>query len=230
MNVAGSFGHVVSEPSWTARSSSRGAADGASRRLLVVVTAPDPEDELLDRIGDQAGEDLEVMVVAPVSDLSFLQWLAGEEDAARADAERRARQAAEAEARVGRVVEARVGDPDPLVAIEDALRTFPADEVVIVTRPGEVATWLEKDVFRAGLERLGLPVAHLVDDDAAGAVASYARATGDARTDRHPPEVLEELGREIARGHNPWVVPVAVLVTVATFAALVIVLVFVVAW
>jgi hypothetical protein len=197
--------------------------------LLVVVTAPDPEDELLDRIGEQAGGDLEVMVVAPVSDVSFLQWLAGEEDAARASAERRARQAAEAGALVGRVVEARVGDPDPLVAIEDAVRTFPADEVVIVTRPGEDATWLEKDLFRAGLERLGLPVVHLVDDDAGRAVAAYARREGGARADRRPPEALEELEREIARGRNPLVVQAAVLVVIATFAALVIAVVFLVA-
>ena len=212
--------------SWRARSSDRAASrDQVSRRLLVVVTAPDPEDELLDRISDQVRDDVEVVVVAPISDLSFLQWLASDEDAARAEAARRAQRAAEVEALAGRVVEARVGDPDPLVAIEDALRTFPADELIIVTRPGEAATWLEKEAFRAGLERLGLPVMHLVDDDAGRAVAAYARTTAGARTERRPPETLADAGRELARGRSPWLVWGAVLLAVALLAALAVALV-----
>jgi hypothetical protein len=42
-------------------------------------------------------------------------------------------------------VDTHVGDSDPLLAIEDSLRQFPADEVIVVTRPGE-STWLEDGV------------------------------------------------------------------------------------
>jgi hypothetical protein len=45
---------------------------------------------------------------------------------------------------VGRV-ETEVGDSDPVHAIEDALRQFPADEVIVVTRPSNDAGWREKD-------------------------------------------------------------------------------------
>lgn len=38
-----------------------------------------------------------------------------------------------------------MGDVDPVIAIEDALRTFSADELIIVTRPGEAAARLEED-------------------------------------------------------------------------------------
>jgi len=132
------------------------------RRILVVTTAPDPEDELRERVRLHEGGDAEVLVVAPASDLSFLQWIASDEDRARAEAEQRARKVAEL---VG-AKEARVGDPDPVIAIEDALRTFPADEVIVVTRPRDAATWLEKDLLNELGKHFGLPVSHIVDDDA----------------------------------------------------------------
>ena len=103
-----------------------------------------------------------MLVVAPASDLSFLQWIASDEDRARAEAEQRARKVAEL---VG-AKEARVGDPDPVIAIEDALRTFPADEVIVVTRPRDAATWLEKDLLNELGKHFAVPVSHIVDDDA----------------------------------------------------------------
>jgi hypothetical protein len=59
-------------------------------------------------------------------------------------------------------VETEVGDSDPVQAIEDALRQFPADEVMFVTRPGDDAGWLEKDSAEDASERVGVPVTHLV--------------------------------------------------------------------
>ena len=59
-------------------------------------------------------------------------------------------------------VELHVGDSDPLQAIEDALRSFPADEVIIIILPDKSASWLE---FGAGDEdqgRFALPVTHLI--------------------------------------------------------------------
>jgi hypothetical protein len=59
-------------------------------------------------------------------------------------------------------VESRVGDSDPVKAIEDALRTFPADELIVVTLPDEHAAWLEKASADTALDRFSLPVTHLV--------------------------------------------------------------------
>jgi hypothetical protein len=138
-----------------------------TRHLLVVATAPDPSDELLERLSkDAADDDVEIEVVAPASDLSPLQWLVDDDARARQEAERRAREAAAANAPIAKVVDARVGDPDPVTAVADALQTFPADELVVVTRPKDTATWLEKRAIMGELERFGLPVTHLVDDDA----------------------------------------------------------------
>jgi hypothetical protein len=62
----------------------------------------------------------------------------------------------------GKHVEAHVGDVDPLQAIEDALRVFRADEIVVVTAPDEQATWLETGLGEQAQERFSLPVRHLV--------------------------------------------------------------------
>ena len=98
-----------------------GIADGPMpHRVLVVATAPDPSDELLEYLDKYNGDDLEVAVVAPASDISLLEWMAEDEDRARREAERRAREAAEAEALAAKVVDVEVGDPDPVLAVEDA--------------------------------------------------------------------------------------------------------------
>jgi hypothetical protein len=136
----------------------------SAKRLLVVATVPVDESLLRNRVEEHAGPGADVRIVAPAADLSPLQWLATDEDAARAEAAEIARSAEHAvEGPAGRV-DAEVGDPDPVQAIEDALRQFPAEEVIVVTRPGEEATWLEKDSAEEASERFGVPVTHLVVD------------------------------------------------------------------
>ena len=46
-----------------------------------------------------------------------------------------------------------IGDSDPNVAIEDALRVFPADEIVISTHPPHRSRWLEHGVVERARER-----------------------------------------------------------------------------
>jgi hypothetical protein len=134
-----------------------------SRRLLVVTTVPVEGDALRERVRAHTGtEEAEVRVVAPASDVSPLEWLASDEDDARGEAAEKAEESARALAPEARVTEAGVGDTDPVQAIEDALREFPADELLVVTRRGDEAGWLEKDAAREALERFDVPVTHLV--------------------------------------------------------------------
>jgi hypothetical protein len=132
------------------------------KRLLVVATVPVEESLLRDRVLAHAGSEPEVRIVAPASDLSPLEWLATDEDEARAEAAGVARAAERAVAPEARAVETEVGDSDPVQAIEDALRQFPAEEVIVVTRSGDEAGWLEKDSAEEAEERFGVPVTHLV--------------------------------------------------------------------
>ena len=55
-------------------------------------------------------------------------------------------------------MKAEVGDSDPVKAIEDALREFPADEVLVITRPDDEASWLESGSGETAQNRFGLPV------------------------------------------------------------------------
>ncbi len=57
-----------------------------------------------------------------------------------------------------------IGDSDPNVAIEDALRVFPADEIVISTHPPDRSRWLERGVVDRAREQIDLPIAHVVVD------------------------------------------------------------------
>ena len=63
-----------------------------------------------------------------------------------------------------------VGDHhDPNAAIEDALATFAADEVVISTHPPERSRWLESGVVERARRDIPLPVTHVIVDLAADA-------------------------------------------------------------
>jgi len=110
------------------------------------------------------GDDAVTMVVVPAVRQSRLQWLANDEDRARAVAERASERLAENTP--GATITARAGDPDPLRAIEDALAEFAADEILVVTRPGEQATWLETPAAEEGPSAVrGVPVTHVVLGD-----------------------------------------------------------------
>ena len=48
--------------------------------------------------------------------------------------------------------------------MEDALRTFGADEIVISTHPEGRSNWLERGVVNAARERFEVPITHVVVD------------------------------------------------------------------
>ena len=120
-------------------------------RNLLVVVVDDGFDVPLRRLVERRGDDRQrVHVVAPAR-VSALQWLATDEDEARAEADRRAFET-EWSLDAYAEVQGAGGDPDPVLAVEDALHTFPADEIVLVQKP-ENETGLE-----VSLRRFGLPV------------------------------------------------------------------------
>lgn len=128
-------------------------------RALIVTTVRADEQQLRQAIGDAD----EIRVVAPAADVSFLDWLTNDEDAARERARAAADRAGAAVAGDGTHVEIdRTGEnTDVAEAIRDALRSFPADEIVVVTRPGEETTWLEDDTVRAAVDAHDIPVRHV---------------------------------------------------------------------
>jgi hypothetical protein len=118
----------------------------SSRNVLLVVLEPFPEEKV--RAAVQSREevaDVTVHVVAPTVSSGVLQWLTGDDHEAHVEAEELASRTADAfEAEV----ETEVGDRDPVLAVEDALSTFHADEIVLA---GEASAEIE-----AALRDLGL--------------------------------------------------------------------------
>jgi hypothetical protein len=126
------------------------------RNVLVISSVAEPPPELHAALGDDVGE---IHVVAPAVEQSRLQWLTNAEDDARAEAERAAENVASVAEGEAERVEAEVGDSDPLLAVEDALRTFHADEIVVAIRTGQDASWLEEGAAETIAERFPqLPV------------------------------------------------------------------------
>jgi hypothetical protein len=111
----------------------------------------------------RAGEDADVLVVCPALNSPIRHW-ASDEDGARAEAERRLAESLAALAAEGVDARGEVGDADPIQAIDDALRTFGADEIVISTHPPGRSNWLEKEVIERARERCGVPITHVVVD------------------------------------------------------------------
>jgi hypothetical protein len=131
------------------------------RNVLVISSSERPVAALRAALGDDIGE---LRVVVPAVHQSRLQWLTNADD----DARERADEAASsiADALPSQQTGSSAGDSDPLLAVEDALREFAADEVVVVTRPDEETTWLEEGSSEVIARRLGgLKVTRLVVSD-----------------------------------------------------------------
>jgi hypothetical protein len=55
-----------------------------------------------------------------------------------------------------------VGDPSTTTAIEDELRDFGADEVIVVTHPRGLETWQERGELDRLQTELNVPIRHVV--------------------------------------------------------------------
>ena len=130
-----------------------------SRNVLVVSTVEHAERALRERLGPDLDE---VRVVVPVVQQGFLDWLANDERAA-SDAEEEASRLA---AELPHVADARKGEADVVLAIQDALATFSADEIVVALHPEDEASFVER-VAQADLRPSvdGIPVRAIVIRD-----------------------------------------------------------------
>jgi membrane protein implicated in regulation of membrane protease activity len=105
----------------------------------------------------------EVLVVTPALNSPLRHWVS-DDDGARAAAQQRLEQSLALLAEAGVEARGEIGDGDPLQAIEDALRTFGADEIIISTHPEGRSNWLERGVVENARERFAVPITHVVVD------------------------------------------------------------------
>jgi hypothetical protein len=110
------------------------SAEG-DRRVLVLATAEVTAEaaQRVERIA--AGAD-DVRLVIPVPSHRLERWLSAE-DEARAEGQRWLAHSAGALVAAGLPVSGSLGDPDPAQALEDELRDYPADEILLLAEGGE---------------------------------------------------------------------------------------------
>jgi hypothetical protein len=140
------------------------AAVEDTRRILVVANETVGGAELREALlRKAAGVAEDVLVICPALNSQLRTWLS-DEDGARDAAQERLRTSLALLAASGVTARGEIGDGDPLQALEDALRTFPADEIVISTHPPGRSNWLEHGVVDAARLRFDVPITHVVVD------------------------------------------------------------------
>ena len=137
-------------------------------RLLVVANQTVGGRALLNEIRNRCrGRESEILVLTPaLTATRAAHWASDVDEAIELARQRMELSLIEIE-RLGLRARGEIGDSDPNVAIEDALRVFPADEIVISTHPPERSRWLERGVVERAREEIDLPVTHVVVDLAA---------------------------------------------------------------
>jgi GABA permease len=133
-------------------------------RILVDANETVGGPELLSEIRERsAGREARVLVVCPALNTPLRHWVSDEDDA-RALAQSRLDASLASMRAVGLDATGEIGDGDPVQAIEDAVRTFQPDELIVSTHPAGRSHWLERGVVEKARELFELPVTHVVVD------------------------------------------------------------------
>jgi hypothetical protein len=179
-----------------------------AERNLLVVLLDDPFELRLREVIEERGGPQHVHIVAPAR-LGPLEWLATDEDEARAEAAVRAL-AGEWSLAADSEVDGEAGEPDPVIAVEDALRQFPADEILLAGGASE------NGGVEVALRRFGLPVTRIRE----------SRPVRERSTRR---EAIRGLARGRSRA-TPFVLFVGVNLAFLLLAVLITLVVFIVLW
>ena len=139
--------------------------------MLVVANETLAGDELRERITRVDGERVEVDVLAPVI-TSHLHYGVSDIDRGVAEARTRLERSLAWAQEHGIVAHGEVGDPNPATAIEDELRDFGADEVIVVTHSRERETWQEHGELERLRRELDVPVTHVIVGDSGATAAT----------------------------------------------------------
>ena len=127
-------------------------------KLLVLATEPVDADRLRGALPEDDLEGAEVLVVSPAVNESAVAFWMSDSDEAIAEAESAAEQTVAALRERGAAARATTGESEPLLALQDALATFPADRVLVFVRDEDAARYREEDVVGEAERRFNVPV------------------------------------------------------------------------
>jgi hypothetical protein len=140
----------------------RGAAD--VHRILVIANETVGGERLREEVHRRSeGKEEQVLVICPALNSPLRHW-ASDEDGARAEAQQRLNASLARLRQLGIDAKGEIGDAEPLQAMEDALRLFGPDEIIISTHPEGRSHWLEKGIVEGARERFTVPITHVVVD------------------------------------------------------------------
>jgi hypothetical protein len=164
----------------------------ARKRLLVIAPVSVQGAALREEIERRAGGDgAEVRLVAPAVTESKIKTVLGDVDDAIVDAGDRLERSLDGLRSDKISVSAHVGDADPMIAAEDALGMFSAEEVLIVTHRDEEAEWFEADLFDRLAERFEPPVIHVELDGGGGRLTETEESSPGLSRDEPGEDELE---------------------------------------
>ena len=168
----------------------------ATKRVLLVANETVGSQPMMSRLKDLVGGGrTEVFVVAPALTSSAFKMAAGDVDDAIEAARDRLEGSVNMLRELGFDASGTIGESDPSLALDDGLRRFPADEVVISTHPPERSKWLEQDVVEKARTRLRMPVTHVVVDMEKGGVVTKVERLPPSREDKSPTVTAYDLPR-----------------------------------
>jgi nucleotide-binding universal stress UspA family protein len=135
------------------------------KRILVIANETVGGEKLRSCIEEKTkdAERAELLVVAPALNSPVRQWVS-DEDPARRQAQERLEASLARLREAGIRADGQIGDSEPLQAMEDALRTFGADEIILSTHPEGRSHWLERGLVEAARRRFTVPITHVVVD------------------------------------------------------------------
>ena len=130
-----------------------------SKKILALVSEPVSADALRSAV---EADDAEVLVVAPALNTKPRFFLA-DPDPAIERAEAVQEETVERLNEEGVDAAGDTGEEDPLLALQDALTTYDADEIVLFTHPEGNANWQEEGVVEQAREQFApKPVRHII--------------------------------------------------------------------
>lgn len=132
-----------------------------AKRILALTSEPINAEALKSAVGADTAEDAEVLVIAPALNSKVRFWT-GDTDEAIGRADQVQEESVERLAEEGVDAAGDTGESDPLLAIQDNLATYEADEIVLFTHAEGERNWLEEGIVDQAKERFEVPVRHLV--------------------------------------------------------------------
>jgi GABA permease len=142
-------------------------APGDRPQVLVVANRTLADDQLRNAMRDRAGAGSELRIVAPIL-VSRARYIASDVDRELSQARRRLEDTLAWAADEGITASGKVGDPNAaLGAIEDELRLYAAEEVIVSTLALGKSNWLETGIVERLRDELEIPVTHIIGAAAA---------------------------------------------------------------